>query len=361
MGILIAQQLLHSRVCGNQESIIFYNGKRIWTIEFWTIQDFVNLNTMQTALTWITLVLIFTCISAEKKVLEVWGSGGIFGGLYMQTNKDYEFRKLGGPDKDGYHFFLFRKEETRFGAKWVIGDRKDDEEIIDIFYATGSNYRPPWDGWKNMEHESERFKVVMKSGALSLLKDTEASGGSATSDGGIICSEKSTKAWILIDRNDMRICNKNNDCENGLDEQRDGKDCQRDEQPDSATRVGPTVLIPITEKPKRTNENKDRAAADNSNDNKQEPNSHDSSGSISPKVATTIGFGGLLVGVFLAFGMVKVISKRSKKEDWDAVRAPKQDNNLYYGLYYRSDSTRIDESTVEFVDENTYYEASSSQ
>ena len=31
-----------------------------------------------------------------------------------------------------------------------------------------------------------------------------------------------------------------------------------------------------------------------------------SGGSISPKVATTIGFGGLLVGVFLAFGMVKV-------------------------------------------------------
>ena len=222
------------------------------------------------ALAWITLVLIVTCISAEKKVFEVRGSGGIFGGLYMQTNLDYKFRKLGGPDEHGYHFFLYRKEETMYAAKWVIGDKgKDDKEITDTFYATGSKSRPPWVGWKNTDHESERFKVVWKSSAVSLLKDTEASGGSATSDGGIICSEKSTKAWILIDRNDMRICDRNNDCENGLDEQRDGKDCQRDdsEQPDIATREdeekpktpptqhdptqskpntsGPTVLTPI--------------------------------------------------------------------------------------------------------------------
>ena len=88
-------------------------------------------------------------------------------------------------------------------------------------------------------------------------------------------------------------------------------------------------------------------------------------------MATTAGFGVLLVLVFLAFGAVKVhhirlfvpayrtfpylglalvpiinvslgalllqvMSKvRGWKESWDAVRAPKQDNNLYYGLYYR--------------------------
>ena len=33
---------------------------------------------------------------------------------------------------------------------------------------------------------------------------------------------------------------------------------------------------------------------------------------------------------------LKVFSKlRSLKEDWDAVRAPKEDDNLYYGLYER--------------------------
>ena len=101
------------------------------------------------ALAWITLVLIVTCISAEKKVLEVSGSGGIFGGLYMQTNLEYKFRKLGGPDEHGYHFFLYRKEETMYAAKWVIGDKgKDDKEITDTFYALGSKYRPPWGAGK---------------------------------------------------------------------------------------------------------------------------------------------------------------------------------------------------------------------
>ena len=36
---------------------------------------------------------------------------------------------------------------------------------------------------------------------------------------------------------------------------------------------------------------------------------------------------------------------RGWKEDWDAVRAPKQDNNLYYGLYYRYYVVCIDRSS----------------
>ena len=41
----------------------------------------------------------------------------------------------------------------------------------------------------------------------------------------------------------------------------------------------------------------------------------------------------------------------------------KSNKNLNFSSYllFRSDSTRINESTVEFVDANTYYEASSSQ
>ena len=69
---------------------------------------------------------------------------------------------------------------------------------------------------------------------------------------------------------------------------------------------------------------------------------------------------------------LKVFSKlRSLKEDWDAVRAPKEDDNLYYGLYercglaiqliccyffLRSDGSKIDESIVEMKDTNDYYE-----
>ena len=162
-----------------------------------------------------------------------------------------------------------------------------------------------------MERKGQKFYVEERSSVVSTLTETETLGGSGTSDGGIICLEKSTNNWIMIGPDDERICNRDNDCKNGLCEQRDGKDCQRDDsaQPDIATRVdeekpktpptqhdptqskpnpptskpnptkpntsGPTVLTPITEKPKRTNETNGRVATDI--DNKQEPNSHDSS------------------------------------------------------------------------------------
>ena len=62
---------------------------------------------------------------------------------------------------------------------------------------------------------------------------------------------------------------------------------------------------------------------------------------------------------------------KTTKREWDAVRAHKEDINQYYGDYYRSDlkylifpsmflsfrsdSTKIDESTMEFKDTNDYY------
>ena len=59
---------------------------------------------------------------------------------------------------------------------------------------------------------------------------------------------------------------------------------------------------------------------------------------------------------------------KTTNREWDAVRAPKEDINHYYGDYYRSDlkyfnflsiflsfrsdSTKIDESDMEFKDTN---------
>ena len=99
---------------------------------------------------WVTLTLICTCVLAQKKVLEVTGTNEDFGGLYMQTTKDDKFRKLGGPDAWGYHFFLFKKGRD----KWFIGDRKqdeDDEKITDSYYAwVDQRYPnvPPKYGWR---------------------------------------------------------------------------------------------------------------------------------------------------------------------------------------------------------------------
>lgn len=58
----------------------------------------------------------------------------------------------------------------------------------------------------------------------------------------------------------------------------------------------------------------------------------------------------------LCLAFVKVFQKmKTKKRYWDAARAPKEDINHYYGVYYRSDSTKIDESTMEITDTNDYY------
>jgi len=77
---------------------------------------------------------------------------------------------------------------------------------------------------------------------------------------------------------------------------------------------------------------------------------------LSPQLGTAIAFGVLFAGIVLGFCLLKVFQKlKTTKREWDAVRAPKEDINHYYGDYYRSDSTKIDESTMEFKDTNDYY------
>ena len=54
---------------------------------------------------------------------------------------------------------------------------------------------------------------------VSTLEQTKASGGSTTIEGGILCSEQDKTIWILIRQDDPRMCDKNNNCKNGLDEE----------------------------------------------------------------------------------------------------------------------------------------------
>merc|ERR1711990_793743 len=75
--------------------------------------------------------------------------------------------------------------------------------------------------------------------------------------------------------------------------------------------------------------------------------------SLSTETTVMLGFGGLIALVFLAFAAVKVyLWIRTMKRDMDVAQAPKDDVNLYYGMYYRSDDTRIDQSTVEIEHAN---------
>ena len=119
---------------------------------------------MRRTLRWIKLALIVTGVLAQKKVFEVTNTPEAYGGLYMETDKDYKFRKLGGPfsfgDGEGYHLFIFR--EQRASQRWYLGDRdkgEADYEIIKNFYAWSSSQtkdKPPKYGWKNMKYKTQK-------------------------------------------------------------------------------------------------------------------------------------------------------------------------------------------------------------
>ena len=165
------------------------------------------------------LALSGTCVVAEKKVFEIT-SAESFGGLYFETNKAYKFRKLGGPDADDYHFYLFKEYESF--QRWYIGDGKKGEQITKSYKATASSPSVralPQKGWKSVDfpYKEQQFNVVERASVKSTLTAIENSGGSFTTNGGIICLGANSNRWILL-RKGQGICDKIQDCKNKLDE-----------------------------------------------------------------------------------------------------------------------------------------------
>ena len=60
--------------------------------------------------------------------------------------------------------------------------------------------------------------MIERSSLVYTLEQAEASGGSLTQDGGIVCLEQNSNLWILLKHDDPRICDKVQDCKNGLDD-----------------------------------------------------------------------------------------------------------------------------------------------
>jgi len=80
--------------------------------------------------------------------------------------------------------------------------------------------------------------------------------------------------------------------------------------------------------------------------------------SIGSNTIPVVGLGALIFIICLVAFIIKVVQKmKAKKKEYDAARPPKVDENNYYGLYYRSDGTRIDNATMEVVDVNVNYES----
>ena len=156
----------------------------------------------------------------EKRVYEINGTEKTApNGFYVETEKTQEFQNIG--DKILY-LFRHSKELT----EWRIG-HEDYNEIEEDYQASGGKDEPPVDGWTDMDGDSERidFKVIKKPTLVSSLKETEANSGSATLDGGALCLEKVvTGKWIKLEGDDPKICDSNEDCKEGWDEDCLGKE-----------------------------------------------------------------------------------------------------------------------------------------
>ena len=125
---------------------------------------------------------------------------------------------LGGPDAEGYHFFLYK--ENTVSRQWCLGDGQRRDEITKTFFAWARELKnaPPKYGWRNMNRKLQSFNVISRSGVISTLNETETHGGSLTSDGGIVCLKQNSNDWILLTHSDPMLCDQIQDCENGLDE-----------------------------------------------------------------------------------------------------------------------------------------------
>ena len=166
-------------------------------------------------------VALVSTSSAEKRVYEIIGTTGDFAGLYVETEVPRIFQQLGGPTEDGYFLFLYHLNWKP--KEWRIGDRKKEikgQRITPAYKAVSkTDYEPPSEGWTGVRTGREKeFRVVKRPNLASTLEQTEEVGGSLASDGGVICVEQGTNKWIMLAKNDPKMCNQERDCEGGFDE-----------------------------------------------------------------------------------------------------------------------------------------------
>ena len=209
----------------------------------------------------IVLALFGTSVWAEKEVYEITGTSEYYGGLYVQTNKDFTYRQLGGPDPQGYFYFLYKRYDQ--SGWWYLGDGRKQNEITDIYKAwsfedTDVPRKEGWQSVKSGKWINQGFKVMKRPNVIDNLNYLKANNGSTTSDGGLICLEQDSKKWILLEHGDRRICDKNRDCKSGLDE---NQDCQP-----PATTTTSTTSSTTSEKPAVIDNDEN-----NNNDNPSNP------------------------------------------------------------------------------------------
>ena len=205
----------------------------------------------------VLLVFCFSTVLANTKVYEISGTDGFFKGLYVETKNglnEQTFQQLGESFSDGSRLFLFRQHE--WSKKWWLGGWKEGTQFTVKFTAEAKwdhKSVPPENGWKMIKSGlTKALKVTERPSLLSSLEQTEASGGSLTSDGGIICLETNSKRWIMIASDKSKICDKRKYCQNSLDVEQRHKSCEKgnsEEQENSSTEEQPLTPKDTPQRP----------------------------------------------------------------------------------------------------------------
>ena len=131
----------------------------------------------------------------------------------------------------GYHYYLCLQPST---SEWKLGAGKKPENkgvtYEGVTYtASGGDGDPSSltniSDWKSDQQANPPiWYVIKKTSVASTLNQTKANQGFATLDGGAICVEKISKKWIMLDGDDARMCDSNEDCEGAWDEDCLGED-----------------------------------------------------------------------------------------------------------------------------------------
>ena len=151
----------------------------------------------------------FSIASAENAVYQIVDTRSDVAGFYVETEKPLSFHKLG----TGNFTISFNK------TGWKL-DRAESETL---YQADGESDKPPETGWKDRKNKNKevRWKLKRKNSThTSTWQQIWKDKGSATLDGGVLCLEQKTNKpkGIMLAGNDPKMCDGNNDCQGGWDE-----------------------------------------------------------------------------------------------------------------------------------------------
>ena len=170
----------------------------------------------------VSIILSANIASAEERLFEITGSRFDGCGFYVSVPGSDYYRRLSTPHDNGPQWYLFKQstQEWRLSAQ----ERGFNRQVQEGYKAIGKDNVPPENGWtavSSTKAQKEVWRVEdKKTTVASNLKEIESKGGTITLDGKTLClnNAQSENKWILLAREDERMCNSLPECKNKWDE-----------------------------------------------------------------------------------------------------------------------------------------------